>query len=442
MSTERPIKRTILILGGGVSGQRCAASLRSELMRNAARLEKCQYSIVLIDNKDHHLHLLASHRAVVAPANFKWPERVCIPRTNLFSGGQPANTLKKGTPIVKSTNSIASGGNELQDARARASKIVARVVWGNIISVDHVQKLVTYADQDLQTTTLEYNYLVLATGSKWSGLFDFAPRREDAIQQMRSYQEQIAKAKVIAIVGGGLVGCELASEIKSFYPDIKVTIVHKNDHLLQPIYPVKLRERLYQKMTDMGIEVLLNHRVDDLETFLTQIKGKGKTDVSTHKGLILQDVDWLIGCLGDWERNTGYLDPAILTPKTKCVMIKDTFQVDVPGWENVFGIGDIAQVEGEVKQADKYPKHGEICAKNVVNLELKKKLHHYGKQQNKNVCISLGPDRGLLRPCAGIILGDFVSRLAKSRTLLIHRPQKGMNMKEEQYLHGAVKAGV
>ncbi|KAJ7621518.1 hypothetical protein DFH06DRAFT_1341145 [Mycena polygramma] len=48
----------------------------------------------------------------------------------------------------------------------------------------------------------------------------------DACAELRSVQDNIRDSQRIALVGGGAVGIQLASDIKSFYPDKEVTLVH------------------------------------------------------------------------------------------------------------------------------------------------------------------------------------------------------------------------
>jgi apoptosis-inducing factor 2 len=46
---------------------------------------------------------------------------------------------------------------------------------------------------------------------------------------MRTFQERIKAAKKIAVIGGGAVGIEMASDIKSVYPKTDVTLVHSRN---------------------------------------------------------------------------------------------------------------------------------------------------------------------------------------------------------------------
>jgi NADH dehydrogenase FAD-containing subunit len=107
---------------------------------------------------------------------------------------------------------------------------------------------------------LEYAYLVIATGTSSSlpSKVDSAESR-DAQAELRGMQGKIQDAGRIAIVGGGAVGVELASDIKDFYPEKEVTLVHSRPQLLNSFGP-RLHEHVVKTLTDMGLTLRLNAR--------------------------------------------------------------------------------------------------------------------------------------------------------------------------------------
>ncbi|KAF2441074.1 FAD/NAD(P)-binding domain-containing protein [Karstenula rhodostoma CBS 690.94] len=106
----------------------------------------------------------------------------------------------------------------------------------------------------------EYEYLVIATGTS-SRLPSKVASTEsrDAQQELRGMQEKIQHAERIAIVGGGAVGVELASDIKDFYPDKDVTLVHSRAQLLNS-FGSRLHNHIVKTLTDMGVTLQLNVR--------------------------------------------------------------------------------------------------------------------------------------------------------------------------------------
>ena len=107
---------------------------------------------------------------------------------------------------------------------------------------------------------MDYAYLVIATGSKGSVPAKLASTEiDDACKEMQGVQESIQAAQRIAIVGGGAVGVELAADIKSFYPEKDVTIVHSREWLLSRFKP-RLHQYVSEKLRDMGINIILGER--------------------------------------------------------------------------------------------------------------------------------------------------------------------------------------
>lgn len=60
-------------------------------------------------------------------------------------------------------------------------------------------------------------------------------------------------------MGGGAVGVQLASDIKSFYLDKKVSLIHSREQLL-PNFGKRLHEYVVDKLGTLGVEVMLGER--------------------------------------------------------------------------------------------------------------------------------------------------------------------------------------
>jgi NADH dehydrogenase FAD-containing subunit len=64
------------------------------------------------------------------------------------------------------------------------------------------------------------------------------------------------------IIGGGLVGVELAAEIAEHFPFKKVTIVHAGPHLLsRNDVPVRAVNNVHDYLTQQGVDIVLGERV-------------------------------------------------------------------------------------------------------------------------------------------------------------------------------------
>jgi apoptosis-inducing factor 2 len=76
-------------------------------------------------------------------------------------------------------------------------------------------------------SVLDYEYLAIATGS-WqpSPAKVVSTTKNEGAAELRDCQDRISRAGRIAVIGGGPVGVQLASDIKSYYPQKDVTLVH------------------------------------------------------------------------------------------------------------------------------------------------------------------------------------------------------------------------
>lgn len=112
---------------------------------------------------------------------------------------------------------------------------------------------------------LEYEYLVIATGTSSAPPSKVvATECLDAQRELRGLQVAIEKAARIAIVGGGAVGVELASDIKDFHPEKSVVLLHSRDRLL-PSFGERLHQYVTKRLDEMGVEVWLNERAQIVE---------------------------------------------------------------------------------------------------------------------------------------------------------------------------------
>ena len=72
--------------------------------------------------------------------------------------------------------------------------------------------------------------VILATGAGQNQLGKTGDELTTDVQMkpyFKDYQEKIAKAKKVVIIGGGPVGIEMAGELKHFHPSVEVTVIHR-----------------------------------------------------------------------------------------------------------------------------------------------------------------------------------------------------------------------
>lgn len=108
--------------------------------------------------------------------------------------------------------------------------------------------------------TIKYEYLVVATGaSQPLPARVVSTDKTAACRELQAVQSNIQAAKDIAIIGGGAVGIQLASDIKSFYPEKQVTLVHSRERLL-PAFGLRLHTHVMEALEQLGVQVVLGER--------------------------------------------------------------------------------------------------------------------------------------------------------------------------------------
>ena len=112
-----------------------------------------------------------------------------------------------------------------------------------------------------QDNQWRYDKLVLATGA--TPFIPPVPGRELmlTLNSQREYgaaQSQLHDAKRVLIVGGGLIGCELAMDFCR--AGKAVTVVDNSASVLAALMPPEASSRLQHRLTEMGVHLMLKAR--------------------------------------------------------------------------------------------------------------------------------------------------------------------------------------
>jgi NADH dehydrogenase FAD-containing subunit len=129
---------------------------------------------------------------------------------------------------------------------------------------------------------IEYKYLAVATGSSQTPPAKVvSSEKAKACSEMRAFQERIKAAKKIAVIGGGAVGIEMASDIKSFYRENDVTPFHSR-HQLLPHFGRRLHDHVVEAFKKLGIAIVFRQRPQILPGFdgssFSLLFGDGRTE--------------------------------------------------------------------------------------------------------------------------------------------------------------------
>lgn len=225
-------------------------------------------------------------------------------------------------------------------------------------SIDHNSNTILLSNQQ----KISFDYLICTSGASYPkpvrGSFTFKDRREEIL----SYRKRIESADTIALVGGGLVGVEFASEIADTYPRKKVYLLDLLPAVLATL-PRKAQVYAEEHLIKKGVFLRLG--------LSSKIEG---TRISFKDGEVIES-DLLIWCCG--------LRPQMQIPKEEHKSTKLGYTVNdklqVYGTSRIYAAGDCVDGEsvGALKTAYTAEEMGQVAGKNVLASIKGKKLKSY-----------------------------------------------------------------
>lgn len=245
-----------------------------------------------------------------------------------------------------------------------------------------IQEAVTAIDQKKVITKkneYSFDYLVIASGSRYN-----APIKAQNIviasrgKELQKYARQLQEAKHVLIVGGGVVGTELAAEIVQHFPHKTITLVHAQAELLERT-PAKARRYAEAFLRKRGVELIFRERVTE-----TKHKGKYVTDAERE---IPADLVFL--CTGI-APNSELMNDKDLNGK-KFVKVNEFLQLTAD--QQIFAAGDVNDVKEE-KTAQSAEKQAGVVVENIRALAEGRELQRYVSKPRPMV-ISLGKWDGI-----------------------------------------------
>lgn len=316
--------KKVVVIGGGFAGS-CVTK----------KLEK-EFDVTLIDSKDYFEFTPGVLRTIVEPTHIK---KIQVLHTHY---------LKK-----------------------------AKLILGNVKEASH-----EYVK--INNKKINFDYLAISSGSSYNTPF----KEKDIIitaraKNLRDSHEKLEKAKKILIIGGGLVGVELAAEICTHYKDKEITIIHAKDKLIERNHEkaVKYAENF---LKNKGIDIIYNERV---------IKTK-KALFTTDKGnKIKADLAFL--CTGITP-NFSFMKKnfsSSLNEKNQIKVNSYLQLINKTSYNNIFVAGDITDINIE-KTAQNAINQAKTLVNNIKALENNKPLFAYQAKQTPLV-ISLGKYNGI-----------------------------------------------
>lgn len=203
-----------------------------------------------------------------------------------------------------------------------------------VLAIDATAKQVQLQDQ-----TLDYSQLVLALGAdpvrpQLAGDAADAVLSVNDLSDYARFRAAIVNARRVAILGGGLIGCEFANDLAT--AGYQVDIVHPQAYPLERLLPEAAATALRDGLANLGVTwhlqrmaVAVDHHGDSLMLSLND-----GTSIET---------DAVLSAIGLRPRVQLAQNAGIHAGRG--IRVNRQLQTNVPG---IYAIGDCAEVEGHV----------------------------------------------------------------------------------------------
>ncbi|KAH7409393.1 oxidoreductase [Cadophora sp. MPI-SDFR-AT-0126] len=319
---SHPTPKHIVIIGGSFSGLYLAFRLSESLPSG--------YKVILVEQNSHFNYTFNFPRYAVVQGR---EQKAFVPYAGLFS---------------------------------KMPQGVFEQVRGRAVGIREGEVLLESGE------VVEFEYLAIATGVTQSPPAKLlSTEKAGACKELKVLQERIQEAGDIAVVGAGAVGVQLATDIKTFWPEKRVTLVHSRERILSS-FGERLHGYVMEKLDVLGIEVVLKERPttpksSSWEPMELEFKDGGK-----------RKFDLVIPCTGQTP-NTSILasfSPSSISPLTRRILVNKNLQL-LDGIEakagtgtaftNIFALGDVAETGGP-KFARAGGAQAEIVRGNIVAL--------------------------------------------------------------------------
>lgn len=153
-------------------------------------------------------------------------------------------------------------------------------------------------------------------------------------QEFFACETALREAHRVMVLGGGLVGCELAMDFCR--AGKQVILVDNAPSLLASVMPAQVSSRLQQRLTVMGVELLFNQRLESLVKTLPGI------NATLNNGRIIS-VDGVVAAIG-LRPNLELAQRAGINVG-RGIQVNRQLQTSDP---NIYALGDCAEIEGKV----------------------------------------------------------------------------------------------
>ncbi len=236
---------------------------------------------------------------------------------------------------------------------------------------------------ETENEKLTFDYLIISTGIDYPIFLENKKNIfvvKEGIEVIRN-SDEIAAAKTILIIGGGLIGTEIAGELIAASPKKNIILIHSHHRLLERNRKI-VSSYATKFLKDHGVKIIINEEVID---------HKNGTFITNKKRTIVADVGiWCAGIVSNPWFMKGF-DSSIFT-KNNALKVNQFLQL--VGYPKIFVGGDINNIKEE-KTAVNAMRHGTLILSNIHRSIKTKRLLIYRSRQEPMI-INLGRYNAIL----------------------------------------------
>ncbi len=215
-----------------------------------------------------------------------------------------------------------------------------RIRQGLATEVDTQARQLHYVDPEAVTHTLDYDVLVIATGTRngfWRN--NQLQSIEEIERSLDAHRALLAAAPRVNVIGAGPTGVSAAYNLKQHYPD---TAVHLYFSQAEPLagYHDSARADVSRRLVEVGVSLHHGHRADLAQQ--PDLDSLAPATVHWSSGQAPLDEALTLWAVGNTQPNSAFLPPSMLD---EAGFVQCDPYLRVPGADNVFVIGDIAATD-------------------------------------------------------------------------------------------------
>lgn len=217
--------------------------------------------------------------------------------------------------------------NEWQIIRRNLDRHGIELIWGEASLRD--AHTVVVRDTEHRERVLSTDFILIATGSRPYHP-PSVPFDEHLIYDSDTILRMDRIPHTMAVVGGGVIGCEYASIFTAL--DVRVTLIESRPRLL-PFVDAEIAERLRRHLEGLGLRFLFNEQVTDVRTHDDRVR-------LTLRGGDRLECDIALFAAGRQSNIEGLGLEAlgVAVGSRGLVLVNEHYQTSVP---NIYAAGDV-----------------------------------------------------------------------------------------------------